>query len=101
MIGKITSVKNGPERNVKIIITPTELYSQISSPLGNYLPDSVDHYEIMGLQTGFIGIITLTFVLKDGHRVLFYSTKTQFDMVLLLDQLDGTIGERHREAISN
>jgi len=49
MIGKLTSVENGPERNVKLIITPTEVRSEISSPLGIYQPRSIDHYELSGL----------------------------------------------------
>ena len=33
----------------------------------------------------------------DQRRVRFYFTHSQFDMALLLDQLDGTIGVRKRE----
>src|SRR5688572_31968201 len=97
MIGKITSVENGPERNVKLVITASELRSEISSPSDTFDPRSIDHYEVSGLQEHDTGLVTLRFVLVDGRRVRFYSTEQKFDMALLLDQLDGTIGERRRE----
>ena len=94
MIGKLTSVEKGPERNVKLVISPTEVCSEISSPPGSYLPQSIDHYEVSGIQEPVGSLITLTLVLTDQRRVRFYSTHSQFDMALLLDQLDGTIGVR-------
>jgi hypothetical protein len=97
MIGKLTSVENGLERNVKLVITASELRSEISSPSGTFDPRSVDHYEVSGLQERDTGLVTLRFVLADGQRVRFYSTESKFDMALLLDQLDGTIGARRRE----
>jgi hypothetical protein len=97
MIGKLTSVENGPERNVKLVVTASELHSEISSPAGSFDPHSVDHYKIAGLQERDTGLVTLTFVLASGQRVRFYCTESKFDMALLLDQLDGTIGERRRE----
>ncbi len=97
MIGKLTSIENGPQRNVKLVITAGELGSEISSPSGTFDPQSVDHYEVSGLHERDVGLVTLRFVLTDGRRVQFYSTESKFDMALLLDQLDGTIGERRRE----
>jgi hypothetical protein len=96
MIGRLTSVENGPERNVKLRILPGEVCSEISSPPGSYNPQHIDHYEVIGLQQKDDGLVTLTFVLTEQRRVLFYSTYSKFDMVLLLDQLDGTIGDRPR-----
>jgi hypothetical protein len=100
MIGKLTSVENGPERNVEVVVTKGEVRSAISSPAGSIDPRSIDHYELSGLQHE-AGLVTLTLVLRDGQRVRFYSTESKVDMVLLLDQLDGTIGERRREAVDN
>ena len=97
MIGELTSVQNGPERNVRLVITPTEVCSEISSPLGSYDPRSIDHYELSGLQEHESSLVTLTLILADQRRVQFYSTRSKFDMALLLDQLDATIGERRRE----
>jgi hypothetical protein len=99
MISKLTSIENGPKRNVELVVTNAEVRSAISSPAGSFDPRSIDHYELSGLQQHETGLVTLTLVLRDGGRVRFYSTESKFDMVLLLDQLDGTIGERRREAI--
>jgi hypothetical protein len=97
MIGRLTSVENGPERNVRLVITASELRSEISSPSGTFDPRDVDHYEVSGLHERDTGLVTLTFVLADSERVRFYSTESKFDMALLLDHLDRTIGERRRE----
>src|SRR5688572_11673589 len=97
MIGELTSVANGPERNVRLVITPTEVQSEISEPAGNYDPRGIDHYELSGLQQHEHGLVSLTFVLVDQRRVRFYCTHSKFDMALLLDQLDATIGERRRD----
>jgi hypothetical protein len=96
MIGKLISVEKGPERNVQLVITPVEVRSEISEPLGSYDPQSIDHYEVTGLQPEDEGLVTLTFVLADQRKVRFYSTQQKWDMALLLDQLDATIGERQR-----
>ncbi len=96
MIGKLTSVEKGPERNVSLVVTASGVFSEISEPAGTYDPQTIDHYEITGLQQSDEGIVALTFVMADRRKVLFYSTEQKFDMALLLDQLDATIGERRR-----
>jgi hypothetical protein len=100
MIGELTSVTNGPERNVRLVITPTEVRSEISEPAGSCDPRSIDHYELSGLQEHEHGLVSLTFVLADRRRVRFYCTHSKFDMALLLGQLDGTIGERNSQGVS-
>jgi hypothetical protein len=97
MIGALTSVQNGPERNVKLVVTPTEVQSEISSPCGSVDPRDIEHYELTGLGPEEKGLITLTFVLRDQQRVQFYCTDSKFDMALLLDQLDAAIGMRRRK----
>jgi hypothetical protein len=99
MIGKLTSVEKGPERNVKIRITPTEVYSEISSPCATCTPESIVHYEITPMMKPH-DVFTLVLVLTNGQRVQFYATQSQFDLALLIDQLDGTIGERPRKILS-
>jgi hypothetical protein len=99
MVGKLTSVENGPERNVKLTISRTEVCSEISSPAGSYNPQIIDHYEVSGLQDHDKGLVTLTLVLADQQRVQFYSTHSKFDMALQLDQLDATLGVRERKGI--
>jgi hypothetical protein len=96
MIGRLTSVEKGPERNVKLVITPSAIFSEIAEPPGTYDPKAIDHYEVNGLEQNDKGIVTITLVLTDQRKVLFYSTQHKLDMALLLDELDGTIGERRR-----
>ena len=96
MIGKLISVEKGPERNVKIRITPTEVYSEIASPGGPCSAESIVGYEITDLAKPH-DVFTLVLLLADGQRVQFYATQSQFDMALLLDQLDGTVGTRPRK----
>lgn len=99
-IGRLTSIQNGPERNVKLIISATKVCSEISSPPGSYDSRDIDHYEVSGLQEKDSGFVTLTLVLADRRRVRFYSTEEKVDMVLLLDELDATIGPRKRKILS-
>jgi hypothetical protein len=72
MIGKLTSVENGPERNVQLVITPSEVRSEISEPPGSYAPPRIDHYEVVGLQQDDNGLVSLTFVLADQRKILFF-----------------------------
>ncbi len=81
---------------MKLRITSTEVYSEISSPGGVRTPESIVSYEITGLAKPH-DVFTLVLLLADGQRVQFYATQSQFDMALLLDQLDGTIGTRPRK----
>jgi hypothetical protein len=99
MICKLTSIENGPKRNVEIVVTGNEVRSAISSPAGSIDPRGIDHNEVSGLQQHETRLVTLALVLKDGQRVRFYSTESKFDMVFLLDQLDGAIGERRRDVV--
>jgi hypothetical protein len=99
MIGELTSLANGPERNVKVVITSTEVRSEISEPPGSYDPQKIERYELSGLQEHEQGLISLALIFADERRVLFYSTYSKFDMFLLLDQLDATIGEQRREVV--
>lgn len=101
MIGRLTSVENGPKRNVSLVISPTKVLSEISLPPGSYDPHIIDHYELAGLQVTDFGLVTLTFVLADQRRVRFYCTEEKLDMALLLDQLDATIGPRKRKLSRN
>jgi hypothetical protein len=98
MTGKLISVEKVPERIVRMTISATEVCSEISSPPGSYHPQTIDHYELSGMQESPGSLVTLTFILADHRRVQFYSTHSKFDMALLLDQLDATIGERRRES---
>ncbi len=98
-VGELISVENGPERNVKLTISPTEVYSEISEPAGIYRPQLITSYEVSGIQDKDKGLVTITFVLTDQRRVRFYSTHSKCDMGLLIDQLDATIGFRERKVV--
>jgi ferredoxin len=100
-VGELTSVGNGPERNVEIVVTPREIRSEISKPSGSYNPQDIDRYEVSGLRPDQEGLLTLAIVLKDGRRIDFYRTYSKLDLVLLLDQLDGTIGDRPRHLVGS
>src|SRR5262245_50377265 len=41
MIGKLTSVEEGPERNVRLVVTPAAVFSEISEPVGAYEPQAI------------------------------------------------------------
>jgi hypothetical protein len=99
MIGKLISIKKGPERNVKLTISPTEVWSEISSPSDPVPPARIGYYEVSGMDQPAGSLIILTLVLVDQQRVRFYATHSQFDMGLLLDQLDGTINQRKRVVV--
>ena len=101
MIGNLVSLDNGPERDVQIVVTASEIRSEISSPPGAVEAQDIDYYEVAGLQEHDDGLITLTIVLTSRRRIRFYSTHSKFDMALLLDQLDGTIGQRRRQISPN
>lgn len=96
MVGKLISIENGPERNVEIVVRRDEIRSAISEPVGSIDPSKIDRYELSGVGEQETGLVTLTIILTDSQRIQFYRTDSKFDLVLLLDQLDGTIGERPR-----
>lgn len=96
MLGKLISIENGPERDVEIVVSRDEVRSAISDPVGSIDPSKIDRYELSGVGEHDTGLVTLTIVLTDNRRIQFYRTESKFDLVLLLDQLDGTIGERPR-----
>lgn len=97
MIGSLVSIENGPARDMKIDVSPTAVRSEVSLPPGSVLAVSIACYEISGLQPHEKGLVTLTLVLTGGEKVRFYTTHSKFDMALLLDELDGTIGEKERK----
>lgn len=96
MMGNLISLESGPERNVHITIRVEMLLSEISMPSGAINPREIESYEINRCKEREGTRLWLWFHLSNGNRVLFYSTCSQVDLVLLLDQIDGTIGSRPR-----
>lgn len=95
-MGNLISLESGPERNVHITIRVELLSSEIASPSGAINPREIESFEINRCKEGEGIRLSLWFHLSNGNRVLFYSTRSQFDLVLLLDQIDATIGSRPR-----
>lgn len=86
--GKITSVGNGPERDVEVRITKTELFSAISDPPGAISGGDFAGYEIAEYRSADGYSFQLYVRLVSGLLVLFYSGVGQFDLALLLDEFE-------------
>ncbi len=95
MLGEFTGVENRPERNVHVEISEMGLSSAIAEPQTQILPESVKRYELAESHENGGSIWDLRIVTSSG-AISFYRTKSKFDLALLLDELDGTIGERER-----
>jgi len=98
MIGKLTSL-DPLERNVELQISTDSLRSEISNPQGDVAPQRVNGYVIEQRNDVFHLIMKL-----DGQHsktIDFYRTQSKGDLALLLDLLDGTIGERPRKMNTN
>lgn len=102
-VGALTGVvcDQRPQRDVKIVVTSTELFSEISEPSGTCAADAIDYFEIRNSRGDGEGLLTLTFVLTNQQRVCFYATRSRFDMVILLDQIVANIGPRRREFLDD
>ncbi|MGN6386380.1 MAG: hypothetical protein ACTHMT_09090 [Verrucomicrobiota bacterium] len=96
MMGNLISLESGPERNVQITIRAELISSEISMPSGAINPREIESYEIKQCKEQEGTRSSLWVHLSNGNRVLFYSTCSQLDLVLLLDQIDATIGSRPR-----
>ena len=96
MIGELTSVDNGPQRNVKLTIAADEVFSEIADPPGSLSPSDIVEYHARETLFEAGRLISLEFVLRNGSMVTFYRTRTMLDFGLLLDWLDAVIGFRPR-----
>lgn len=95
-IGRITSLTNGPERDVEVRIASDELFSAISNPAGVIKGSEVVGLEVAEEKTGatfsFPDYSFRLFMrLSNGHRVLFYQGATRFDLALMLDEIEAAI----------
>ncbi len=97
MIGKITSL-DPIQRSVELQISPDVLRSEISKPLVDVDPCKVTKY-VIDLRAHVLADVYHLLIKQDDSSkpIDFYRTKSKADMALLLDLLDGTIGERPRE----
>ncbi len=91
-IGNIISVDQGVKRDVAVRISAEELCSEISDPPGPIRSADVTAYRIIEQQSGYRRLLHLDFVTTGGSRIRFYTAATQFDIALLLDELEASLG---------
>jgi hypothetical protein len=95
-VGKIISVGTGPKRNVEIRIASDELFSELADPPGALRAADVTAVCVAEQQAGERCLLHLYLDTAAGKRVRFYTAETQFDIALLLDELEAALGERPR-----
>jgi hypothetical protein len=95
-IGKITSVENGPVRDVTVRISSKELFSEISAPPGPISGTDVRAYDVVEERDGGRLLVHLDLQTVSGRTVRFYTAEAQFDIALLLDELEAALGDKPR-----
>ena len=93
-VGKITSIENGPKRDVDVRITPDRLFSEISIPPGEIVGASVSGIRVVEEEVGDNDCFHLYLETLPGACVLFYTAATKFDIALLLDELEASLGNK-------
>ena len=96
-IGKITSVDaTGPKRNVNVRIASNELFSEIADPSGPIPGGDITAVRVAEQQTGDTHVLHLYLETAGGNSIRFYTAETKFDIALLLDELEASLGQRPR-----
>ena len=95
-IGKITSVEHGPVRDVTVRILAQELFSEISDPPGPIQGADVRAYDVVEQREGDRLLVHLDLQMTAGRTVRFYTGEAQFDIALLLDELEAALGDKPR-----
>ena len=90
-IGKVTSVENGPERDVEVRISPQEVYSEISDPPGAIPTPDIAGCNVVEESTPNGLLVHLYLSVGEG-TIRFYTGETQADIALLLDELEASRG---------
>src|SRR4051812_24326006 len=89
--GKITSLSDGPKRDIEVRISPTELFSAISDPPGSIAGSEVVGCDVVETRRWFRPALCRLYLLLTGRRrVLFYAGEGQFDVALLLDEIQAS-----------
>lgn len=99
MIGKLTSLDDGPKRSVEVTITPYLLNSELAKPQGAVSPSEVRGLILERRRWFFRNVIRL-WLQTDAGEVDFYRSRSMFDVVLLLDELEAAIGHKPRTLIN-
>jgi|ERR1043166_5242802 hypothetical protein len=97
-VGKIISVENGPKRDVEVRITRDRLFSEISVPPGEISGAEVSGIRVVEEEVGGNKFLHLYLETLAGTRVLFYTGATKFDIALLLDELEASLGNKPTRA---
>jgi len=97
-VGNIISVENGPKRNVEVRITHDRLFSEISVPPGEINSADVLGIRVVEDEVGGKKCLHLYLETLPGTRVLFYTASTEFDIALLLDELEASLGNKPMRA---
>ena len=97
--GHITSLTEGPKRDVEVRISSKELFSEISDPPGAIQTTDVTGYEIVAEGDPNTYSFRLYVRLVTGSRVLFYGGVTQIDRALLLDEFEAALPNLPRTRI--
>jgi len=95
-IGKVISVENGPKRDVKVRISSQEIYSEISEPPGAIPGSSVCSYDVVEEKIEGHLLVHLYLKTIDGGLVRFYTGEAPFDVALILDELEASLGDKPR-----
>lgn len=94
--GKIISVDTGPKRNVEVRIDSGALFSELADPPGTIWAADVTGVHVAEQQAGDKHLLHLYLDTAGGRRIHFYTAETQFDIALLLDELEAALGEKPR-----
>jgi hypothetical protein len=94
--GKLISVDQGPKRDVTVRIAHDELLSEISDPPGPIKGADVTSYHVAEEQCGAVSLLNLYLETATGRRIRFYTADDRFDIALLLDELEASLGNKPR-----
>ena len=95
MIGKLTSLNEGPRRNVQVTVTPDSLTCELAKPRREIPSSAVTGITIEASRYRFRRLIHL-WLQTDAGDVDFYRSRSMFDIALLLDELEAVIGPKPR-----
>ena len=92
-IGKITAIDaTGPKRNVNVRIASDELFSEIADPSGPIQGGDITAVRVAE-QAGDTNVLHLYLETSGGKSIRFYTAETKFDITLLLDELEASLGQ--------
>lgn len=77
-------------------ISFAEVYSEISDPPGAISGADVAAYHVVEEREGDRLFVHLNLRTVDGRTVRFYMAEAPFDVLLLLDELDASLGDKPR-----